>query len=562
MTAPVLRLVTLCAALMCIVSCAQVGTPSGGLVDKIPPRVVNTVPRDSSVNMSDTRVIHVRFSERINMGTIENALFISPYPDPYPELSWSSGDRLLSIEMQNSLDTARTYVITIGTAAKDQHGVSMARAHTFAFATGSELDRCRIRGTIKLGLKAGFGPATGLTVGLYPLNGDTVDPATKYAMYETQTGNMGDFAFAYLSPGTYRLVAWQDRTRDFLAGEDERFAVPSRDLSLRIPAHGDTTAQSLPPMQVGSVDVSPPDLMGIQAVDREHIQLRFTEAVLVDSLTVSITRPESLKAHTIQPPKPIQTVTIRTGQQNSRTNYSVDVHAMDASGNKAQWAADTTSFLSSTRTDSSGPKITSVVVPDPAHPRMKHEIEMWFDDILAETNLDSLVVWQDSLRVEGTWVRLAPNALTFRPISDLTVGKRNWHIPLTSLRDIAGNPATDTVRVVVERLSADELGTLTGTIRDQDTVATGKIIAKLISLGTNHTYKDRLSIVDSTGACVFASVPATKCIVFAWRDTDRDEQWSPGRISPFKPSERWVISDTMQIRARWTLPAIRLVLPQ
>jgi hypothetical protein len=563
MKAPVRILMALCTALTCIVSCAQVGTPSGGPIDKVPPRVVDTVPRDSSANVSDSRTIRVRFSERMNKGTVENALFISPYPDPYPELGWSSGDRLLAIESVDALDTARTYVVTVGTGSKDQRGVSMARAYTFAFATGTELDRCRIRGSVRLGSNAGFGPATGLTVGLYPLSGDSVDPATKYAMYETQTGNDGGFVFSYLSPGAYRVVAWQDRTRDYLAGEDERFAVPSRDVTLTVPASGDTTGLVLPPMRVASIDVTPPDLMGIQSIDREHIQLRFTEAVRADSLTVSIARPESLATQIVRSPRPMQTVTVHTGPQSPRTNYSVDVRAVDASGNSGLWGADTTSFPSSSTPDSSGPGLISAVTHGPAQPAAKSEIVLWFDDILAQTSLDSLIVWQDSLRVKGAWTHITPNALTFRSASVIPEGRVTWRIPLTPLRDLAGIPATDTARITVERLSVEQLGTLTGTVRDDDANAVGNTIARLIFLGAaNRTFGDRFSTVDSTGACAFRGVPAGKCIVIAWRDSDGDGQWSPGRISPFIPSERWIVSDTLHIRARWTLPGIRLTLPK
>jgi len=534
-----------------------VGSPTGGPEDKTPPHVVAASPSDSAVAVDRRTPVRIEFSKRMQKESVERALFISPYPDPYPRLDWSRADRLLTLTFDEPLDSNRTYVITVGTDARDAHGNRIASSSSFAFATGLHMNSGRIVGSV---YDVALRPAVGAIVGIYAVTGtgDEPNPSETYPLYTSQVGEDGGFSFGYLGAGTYRIFAWKDREADEHLGPDEEVAVPVRDVILE----EDGTA-SLPRMRLVASDRRPPELVLVRAVDRSHLELRFDEEVVTESLTVAIPAPDTLAVTVIPDLKPARTVMVRTSDMKPGRSYGIDLTAMDPAANRAHWAADTTFFDSAGLPDTTGPKVLAVELPDLILNDTLASLKLWFDDVLGAVALDSVTVLRDTVRVGGAWRQQGANRLVFRPAEALPPGRSQWRIPLDHVKDASGNRGRDTASVSLTCAPADSLGELTGTVIDTTEVrGDGRGIVTVEAHLLQGDWRVWASVPQSAGAGMadwhMEAVPAGGYTLFAWRDRDEDSVWSPGSAMPFQPAERWTVGDTIYVRARWTSAGVTI----
>ena len=113
--------------------CATQVRPTGGPTDKTPPKIIKVIPEKESVNVPLDQVIEIEFNESMNRKSLEKAVFITPNPSDRVKYKWK-GRRLL-IEFIDSLKAERTYVVTLGTDFKDQHGNALSQSFTLAFST-------------------------------------------------------------------------------------------------------------------------------------------------------------------------------------------------------------------------------------------------------------------------------------------------------------------------------------------------------------------------------------------------------------------------------------------
>ena len=92
-----------------LLGCAKVGPPTGGPVDKEPPRIMSHYPESDALEVARDTEVEIVFSEPMNRERTEAALFTSP-AGPL-QLSWR-GSRLRIVM---PLAEERTYVLTVGT---------------------------------------------------------------------------------------------------------------------------------------------------------------------------------------------------------------------------------------------------------------------------------------------------------------------------------------------------------------------------------------------------------------------------------------------------------------
>ena len=78
-------------------SCAQVVSPTGGEQDVIPPKVVKSIPNNSSTNFKGKK-IQIFFNEYITLKDINSQLIISPPLKKIPEVKVKS--KTLTIELR------------------------------------------------------------------------------------------------------------------------------------------------------------------------------------------------------------------------------------------------------------------------------------------------------------------------------------------------------------------------------------------------------------------------------------------------------------------------------
>lgn len=209
-------------------SCANQLPPSGGVDDRIPPKISAMSPRPNTTNFRGNS-ISFSFDEYVDRRSFEESFFISPRPEGEISFDWSGKE--VEVEFSNNLERNRTYLIVIGNELKDQRGGNpLPSPVKFAFSTGSTIDKGKISG------KVIAGNYDRVKVLAYIVNGKSenrLDPGSSPADYVIQTNSEGEYEFTNLPNGNYRLFAITDEDRNNLFDSQiEKISVPGKDYVL------------------------------------------------------------------------------------------------------------------------------------------------------------------------------------------------------------------------------------------------------------------------------------------------------------------------------------------
>ena len=131
------------------VACARVGSPTGGEQDKIPPKVVRTIPPNESVNFSGNR-IRIYFDEFITLKDVRKQLIISPPLAYFPEITPSgNASKYINIKILDTLKPHTTYTLNFGRSIQDNNEGNPLSFYTYTFSTGNTIDSLTLKGNIK-----------------------------------------------------------------------------------------------------------------------------------------------------------------------------------------------------------------------------------------------------------------------------------------------------------------------------------------------------------------------------------------------------------------------------
>lgn len=207
-----LFLITLFSVLL--LSCARVGSPVGGTKDSIAPNFVTSNIDSPRVNVpTDLKELRIHFDEYITLKEVSRNLIISP-PIKYKRILPSGlGNKYIQIEWDEPLQENTTYNFNFGNSIVDLNEGNVLPYFNFAFSTGPELDQLYISGDVFDGMKAQEENPTmdsknNYVIGLYK-ESDSIDYRQK-PYYVTKADADGYFELNYLSPGTYRIIAFND----------------------------------------------------------------------------------------------------------------------------------------------------------------------------------------------------------------------------------------------------------------------------------------------------------------------------------------------------------------
>ena len=132
-----------------ISGCAKRGSPTGGLVDSIPPALVNASPKINSTNF-DSEEIRLTFDEFVKLDKVEEQLIISPPLDKnsYEVKPLNGVTKKIFLEFIDSLETETTYSINFGNSIKDNNEGNPLTFFSYTFSTGETIDSLYVRGNI------------------------------------------------------------------------------------------------------------------------------------------------------------------------------------------------------------------------------------------------------------------------------------------------------------------------------------------------------------------------------------------------------------------------------
>ena len=204
---------------MCLASCANRGMgPQGGPKDSIPPSVVREVPENGTLNYKNKRV-EVFFNEYIQLDDVSKHVLISPPQQRPPEVK-AIGKKVILV-FDEDLQDSTTYTIDFGDAICDYHEKVPLHGYSLSFSTGDVIDSLELSGYIVNA--ADLNPISGIVVGIHS---NTHDSAFSTLPFDriAKSDAAGAFTIRNIAPGTYRLFALNDGSRDYLYQPGEGLA--------------------------------------------------------------------------------------------------------------------------------------------------------------------------------------------------------------------------------------------------------------------------------------------------------------------------------------------------
>ncbi len=199
-------------------SCARVGSPVGGDKDTLAPKFLSSNIDSSRINVPrNIKELRINFDEYINLKDINKNLIISPPIKKIKKiLPTNLATKFLLIQWEDTLQENTTYNFNFGNAIVDLNEANAIPYYNFAFSTGPEIDNLYISGEVTdaLGDKKSNSNAkeSNYVVGLYQVK-DTMDYRQK-PYYITKVDPDSYFELNYLSPGEYRILAFDDENQN------------------------------------------------------------------------------------------------------------------------------------------------------------------------------------------------------------------------------------------------------------------------------------------------------------------------------------------------------------
>lgn len=191
-------------------SCARVGSPVGGLKDTLAPTFLGSNIDTTRINVPrDIKELRIDFDEYITLKDVSKNLIISPPIKNIKRIIPSNiANKFILIQWSDTLQANTTYNFNFGNSIADNNEANILRYFNFAFSTGEKLDDLYISGEVKDAMAIKKSSENKLVVGLYQAK-DTVDYKQK-PYYITKVDDDGYYELNYLSPGKYRIVAFDD----------------------------------------------------------------------------------------------------------------------------------------------------------------------------------------------------------------------------------------------------------------------------------------------------------------------------------------------------------------
>jgi len=197
-------------------SCARVGSPIGGSKDTLAPKFLSSNIDTTRVNVPrDIKELRIDFDEYMILKDVNKNLIISPPIKNIKRILPSNiANKYLLIQWTDTLQANTTYNFNFGNSIVDNSEANILRYFNFAFSTGEKLDDLYISGEVKdvLALKKQNTTDNKLVVGLYQVK-DTINYKQK-PYYITKVDDDGYYELNYLSPGKYKIIAFEDENEN------------------------------------------------------------------------------------------------------------------------------------------------------------------------------------------------------------------------------------------------------------------------------------------------------------------------------------------------------------
>ena len=194
-------------------SCAKKGYPTGGPKDEAPPKALATRPPNESRHFTEKQFF-IEFDEYVVLKNADANVLISPPMAQKPEFA-TKGKGVL-VRLKDTLRAQTTYLFQFKEAIADFTEGNLLPSFEYVFSTGDAMDTLMLAGTV---VRARDEKPWGEAIAVSAFReGDTL-PA-----FVTRTNKEGQFAFHYIPAGSYRIVAMEDKNKNWLPDSTEATA--------------------------------------------------------------------------------------------------------------------------------------------------------------------------------------------------------------------------------------------------------------------------------------------------------------------------------------------------
>lgn len=198
-----------------VTGCAKRGTITGGTKDTIPPRIVNSVPKNFSTDFKGD-FIKINFNEYIKIKDINKQLIISPPMKNAPIIvPMGNASKFITIKIIDTLQANTTYSFNFGQSITDNNEGNPYSQFKYVMSTGTYIDSLKLSGVIKDAYSKK--PDNFVTVMLY--EAATFSDSTLYKKtphYVTNTlDSLKSYTLENLKPGKYHLIALKDKNNNY-----------------------------------------------------------------------------------------------------------------------------------------------------------------------------------------------------------------------------------------------------------------------------------------------------------------------------------------------------------
>lgn len=216
MPLPLMRILSLILIAICIASCANRGTPTGGEKDIEPPVITKSVPENYATNFKGNE-IKIYFDEYVKIKDLRKQLIVSPPMDTDPIVTPMGGaSKYISIKILDTLQDNTTYAFNFGESIVDNNEQNPYPYYRYVFSTGNTIDSLSVKGYVEDALLKE--PDTFISVMLYEVDSTYTDSIIykQKPRYITNTlDSLTTFSIDNIKAGTYKLIALKDKNSNY-----------------------------------------------------------------------------------------------------------------------------------------------------------------------------------------------------------------------------------------------------------------------------------------------------------------------------------------------------------
>uniref|UniRef100_UPI00404844BB Ig-like domain-containing protein n=2 Tax=Algoriphagus sp. TaxID=1872435 RepID=UPI00404844BB len=188
-------------------SCAKQSSPMGGPRDEDPPLLIESLPKDQSVNTKPERIV-LTFDEFVGLDNPGKGVVITPKVNK-DLVEFTALKNSITVLLKQDLEDSTTYVLDFQKSVVDISERNPAENLRLVFSTGNQIDSLNLSGRLRFPFSESKEDYKNVLVGIYPLN-DSTDVFSAPPYYLAQVDTVGKFSLKNLKSGHYRAYAWKD----------------------------------------------------------------------------------------------------------------------------------------------------------------------------------------------------------------------------------------------------------------------------------------------------------------------------------------------------------------